>query len=86
MKNRYFVAFAIALGGCVAGAGTPVVSDYNGASVKLQTSSWESAETTKAKTQAEATRICAKTGKRAEYASTTTNPNTYISEHLYLCL
>lgn len=65
---------------------TPVVSDYNGASVKIQTSALASTEDQKTVTQAEASRICGKVGKRAEYASTITNSDTYTSEHLYLCL
>lgn len=64
----------------------PIVSDYNGSSVKIQTSSLAATADVKAVTQQEADRICSKTGKRAEYASTVTNPDTYVSEHLYLCL
>ena len=63
----------------------PVVSDFNGSSVKLQTSSLVSVRDAKAGTQIEAGRICGKVGKQAEYASTRTLPN-YVSEHLYLCL
>ena len=61
----------------------PVVSDYNGASVKIQTDMFtpKPMETT----LAEATRICGKQGKRAEYASSRGLPD-YAYEHLYLCL
>ena len=84
MKKRYLATFALVLTGCM--PATPVVSDYNGASVKIQTSTMANAEEVKANAQAEANRICGKTGKRAEYASTTTDPNTYTAEHLFLCL
>lgn len=85
MKKFYaLLTMAFTVSACV--QAVPIVSDYNGASVKIQASAFASAEDAKTKTQAEATRICAKTGKRAEYASTTTNQNTYVSEHLYLCL
>lgn len=84
--TKFYALLATALIASACVPANPVVSDYNGASVKIQASSLASAEEAQAKTQAEASRICAKTGKRAEYASTTTNPNTYVSEHLYLCL
>lgn len=64
---------------------TPVVSDYNGNSVKIQMSALADANEAKANAQAEAERICGKVGKRAEYASTRQLPE-YNSEHLYLCL
>jgi len=62
---------------------TPLVSDYNGASVKIVTDMFTADPA--AATQAEATRICGKSGKRAEYASTRALPD-YNYEHLYLCL
>ena len=78
------VALAFALSACV--PATPVVSDFNGASVKLQTSQLADADLVKVETQAEADRICRQGGKRrAEYASTRNLPD-YVSEHLYLCL
>ena len=62
---------------------TPIVSDYNGASVKV--TDYASGQTEA--NQAEATRVCRAGGKqRAEYASTSYNSNTYQSQHLYLCL
>ena len=83
MKLIFTISAICLLTACV--PATPVVSDYNGASVKLQTSALASEEDIKTTTQAEANRICAKTGKRAEYASTRQLPD-YNSEHLYLCL
>lgn len=85
MQIRFgLVASLMAVAACV--PAEPIVSDYNGSSVKIQTSSLAATADIKATTQAEADRICAKTGKRAEYASTVNDPNTYVSEHLYLCL
>lgn len=69
---------------------SPVVSDYNGASVKIQRSTLTSdtEEEAKAKTLAEATRICQSGGKRrAEPASTRNLPgDNYTAEDLFLCL
>ncbi|MBL9074283.1 hypothetical protein [Tabrizicola sp.] len=78
---RFVLALPIvALSACVT---TPVVSDYNGASVKLV--DYASGKTPE--NQAEATRICKAGGKqRAEYASSSYNSYTYQSQHLYLCL
>lgn len=64
----------------------PVVSDFNGNSVKVATSSFDTIEYQRQTAGAEAARICGKVGKKAEYASTTTNPQTYQSINLYLCL
>ncbi len=64
---------------------TATVSDYNGASVKIQTSQLADAAQTKANALTEANRICARNGKKAEYASTI-NKQDYTSEHLFMCL
>lgn len=69
--------------GCV--PATPIVSDFNGDSVKIQISQLADVKEAEAATLAEANRICAKRGKRAEYASTRTVAD-YTSERLYLCL
>lgn len=61
----------------------PVVSDFNGDSVKIQDSAF--AEGAKESATAEANRICAKRGMRAEYASSRELPD-YRYEHLFLCL
>jgi len=85
MQVRLFCAAALlSVAACV--PAQPIVSEYNGSSVKIQTSSLAATADIKSSTQTEANRICGKTGKRAEYASTVTNPNTYVSEHLFLCL
>jgi len=73
---------ALALPACVMTA-PPVVTDFNGASVKLNTDMMAAYPTPP--TTAEANRICAMSGKRAEYASTRPIPNVGY-EHLYLCL
>lgn len=63
----------------------PVVSDFNGASVKIQTDAILAPKQSPA-TDAEATRICRAGGKsRAEYASSR-DIGQYKIEHLYLCL
>lgn len=83
---RYAVSFAALtlLVGCV--PATPVVSDFNGSSVKIQTSQFADVDEAKASSQAEADRICRQGGKkRAEYASSRTVAE-YTSEHLFLCL
>ena len=72
----------LALAACVT---EPVVSDFNGASVKIQTDAIIAPKQSDA-TDAEATRICKAGGKkRAEYASSRDTGN-YRIEHLYLCL
>lgn len=66
---------------------TPIVADYNGDSVSIITPAFANAAEVKQKAQAEADRICIKGHKkRAEYASTRTNQQTYEQHHLFLCL
>ena len=83
MRFSLWLAALLPLAACV--QARPVVSDYNGASVKIQTSMLADAEEARRKSDTEATRICARTGKSAEYASTRELPD-YNAEHLYLCL
>lgn len=65
----------------------PIVSEFNGDSVTIVTSGFADQSSVKQKSQLEASRICAKgPNKRAEYASTRTNPDTFEQSHLYLCL
>lgn len=78
-----FAAFALA--GCSADAAQPIVSDYNGASVKIAQTNFLGEGVRGPKTDAEAQRICATGSKRAEYASTRQSGE-YEVEHLYLCL
>ena len=87
MKKYYLLlAASVLIAAC--DVTQPVVSDFNGNSVKVATSSFDSLEYQRqtAEAEAEASRICGKVGKKAEYASTTTNPQTYQSINLYLCL
>ena len=65
--------------GCVA----PVVTDFNGSSVKLVEDF--GARKPSAATVAEAQRICGKVGKTSEAASSRALPN-YQTEYLFLCL
>jgi hypothetical protein len=75
----------LALAACVPPA-TPIVSDYNGASVKLVMSNGLGEGVRSPASDAEALRICQRGGKSsAEYASVRQLPN-YQVEHLYLCL
>ncbi|NPD16269.1 hypothetical protein HOY34_13800 [Xinfangfangia sp. D13-10-4-6] len=65
---------------------TPIVSDFNGSSVKIQVSQMANQAEARANAQAKATRICRQGGKqRAEPASTRTVAD-YTSELLFLCL
>lgn len=64
----------------------PIVSEYNGASVKIQVPSMALNDDLKAASLAEATRVCKAGGKsRAEPASSRGLPD-YQLELLYLCL
>lgn len=84
MKYRPLVA-ALLLVGCV--PITPLVSDYNGASVKIEFNDFGTDADHLAAAAPEALRICRAGGKRrAEYASTTYNAQTYSSTLLFLCL
>lgn len=66
---------------------TPIVADYNGDSVTIVTPAFANATEARQKAQAEADRICVKGHKkRAEYASTRSNQQTYEQHHLFLCL
>lgn len=85
MKKYHFLfAASVLIAAC--DVTEPVVSDFNGNSVKIATSSFDTMEYQRKTAGAEASRICGKVGKKAEYASTTTNPQTYQSINLYLCL
>lgn len=76
--------FVAALASC---ENTPaIVSDFNGNSVKIVTSGFETAEYQRSVADPEAQRICATAGKTAEHVSVRVNGQTYENEHLYLCL
>ena len=63
------------------------MSDYNGASVKIQQNiALEAPNPDDPRIAAEAGRICGTAGKRAEYASTVTSQQNYTATHLFLCL
>lgn len=63
----------------------PIVSDFNGSSVKIVTNMLTTEGTARANSQVEADRICGRVGKTAEFASVRELPN-YQQEALYLCL
>lgn len=73
------VLLPIFLLGCV----EPMVSDFNGSSVKVVEDF--GGRTPTPATVEEAKRICGKVGKNSEYASTRSLPN-YQTEYLFLCL
>lgn len=81
MKKPLVIATALALSACVTAA--PTVTDFNGASVKLNTDVLTAYPNSA--TNSDAARICGISAKRAEYASTRPIPSTGY-EHLYLCL
>jgi hypothetical protein len=85
MRKLAQLTVLVALAGCVP-AGEPIVSDYNGDSVKIAMSNAFGEGARSAATDAEALRICQKGGKRtAEYASVRQSAD-YQVEHLHLCL
>lgn len=84
MKRLFGLVALAVLAGCDA---MPIVADYNGASVKVQTNGFATMEDQRAAADPEALRICKGGGKsRAEHASFISNPQTYVNTHLYLCL
>lgn len=85
--KRVCVVALLALAGCEIGAPPPLVADYNGASVKIQTRDlFGESRADAPAVVAEASRICGSAGRRAEYASTLRSSQTYTATHLFLCL
>lgn len=84
MHKSISLALVFLLAGCIPPP-EPIVSEFNGDSVKVQIAGYGDPVEAKALTQAEANRICGKRGLQAEYASTRTLPD-YNIENLYLCL
>lgn len=85
-RHAISVALMTALAACTIPA-TPIVSEFNGDSVTIVTSAFADPASVRQKSQEEASRICAKgPKKKAEYASTRTNQQTYEQSHLFLCL
>lgn len=64
----------------------PIVSEFNGDSVSIVTSDFDSRQYQLETAQIEASRICGKVGRKAEYASTRRNTQSYENTNLYLCL
>ncbi len=85
MKRASSLLAVVFLSACVP-PGEPIVSDYNGDSVKIAMANAFGEGGRSAETDAAALRSCNKGGKRtAEYASTSISGE-YQVEHLYLCL
>lgn len=85
MKKYLALIGIVAIGACA--TTEPIVSNFNGDSVTIVTSQFAQRDEALAAAQAEANRICVKGHKkRAEYASTRTNTQTYENSHLFLCL
>lgn len=78
--KRIAMVLPLFLMGCVT---TPMVSDFNGSSVKVVEDFGSG--TPSNETGAEAARICGKVGKKSEFASYRSLPN-YQTEYRYLCL
>jgi hypothetical protein len=64
----------------------PIVSDFNGDSVKIVTSQFAKQDEIEAKALAEADRICKTRSRKAQYVSKRSYSNEYTDERLYLCL
>lgn len=65
----------------------PVVSDFNGHSVKIQQSTiFTPPNPNLPGIKTEAQRICGREGKEAEYASSRSGPNNAYADHLFLCV
>lgn len=84
MRKSIFIILMFTLAGCIPPP-EPVVSEFNGDSVKVQIASYGDPIEARKLTLAEANRICGRRGLHAEYASTRTLPD-YNIENLYLCL
>lgn len=85
MRTLVLPVCLCALTACVP-PGEPIVSDYNGDSVKITMYNAFGEGARSPATDAEALRICQKGGKKtAEYASVRQSAE-YQVEHLYLCL
>ena len=77
---------ALALSACVPNP-PPIVTGYNEASVEIQQTQFASvSRADDPMVVAEAQRICATAGRRAEYASTRVNTHDSVATHLFLCL
>lgn len=85
--NKIISLFALtALAACDLPA-TPIVSNFNGDSVTIVTSSLANRQEALSASLVEAERICRKGHKkRAEHVSVRYNPNTYENADLFLCL
>lgn len=79
------VAALLPVVACSPTTDTPVISGFNGDSVSLQGAGFLSASKPGPAFDAEANRLCARRGTKAEYASSRM-VGEYTAEHLYLCI
>ena len=84
MRNIILFIPLISLSACI--EAQPLVSDFNGDSVKVQVAAFAPQDEALTKSLNEAQRICGRVGKSAEYASSRNLADEYTTEHLYLCL
>jgi hypothetical protein len=87
LRRPFLAVTLLALAGCgELTPSEPIVSDYNGDSVRIQQMNFIGEGFRSDVTDAEATRICQRGGRRtAEYASYRALPDGNV-EHLYLCI
>jgi hypothetical protein len=87
LSRPLFAVTIVALAGCgELTPSQPIVSDYNGDSVRIQQMNILGEGFRSEVTDAEATRICQRGGRQtAEYASYRALPDGNV-EHLYLCI
>ena len=98
MRRAMLIFATVTLGACASpGAYKPMVSDFNGDSVKITVPCdllMKECTKPRPQDQAEADRICGTKGKKAEFASTASkneylpslNTTVYRFEHLFICV
>lgn len=82
-KALPLMALGFVLTACVSQS-EPIVTDFNGDSVKISQTNYFGEGARSDATDAEANRICKTRNRTAEFASQRILPN-YIYEYLYLC-
>lgn len=90
MNTRHALAATIvatSVSACNMQPSAPIIEQYNGSSVNIQESNlFGEANPANPGVVAEANRICGTGQRRADYASTIYNGQTYTASHLFLCL
>lgn len=80
-----FIPASFIVASATASLSAPVITEYNGFSVKLRGGSFAERERSEA-LDAEALRICKAGGKQTSEFASTQDLGDYVLEHLYLCL